>query len=523
MQSPCLKKRERGFSSLNCANQMQAALQAIDVGVAGQTAQQHLPRDVTARARYGTRMNVYFLGIAGAGVSALASVMHSQGHSVSGSDEGVFPPVSTYLDDLGIPYATSFDAANVPAHVDVAIVGTTAKMDPATNPELAELKRRGVPCHTFASYLGEHTKERENLIVAGSFGKSSLTALITFILIHAGQDPGWFIGAIPLDLPQTGHNGTDPLFIMEGDEYVVSLTDRRSKFELYTPAHTLISSIVHDHINMFPTMELYEAPFAKLIEATPKDGLLVVCHGFEPVRRLVGDRKAVWYGVDPNPGYFADNVVIGEFTTFALCLPNGEKVPMETELLGRHNIENIIGACAFLLERGLVTNAQLQSAIKTFRGVARRLDKKTRTSSVPIYEGFGSSYEKARSAIEAIELHFPARKSVVVFEPHTFSWRNQNALSWYDTVFEGVERVLIMAPPTHGATGHDQLTQAQIIARVAATGVQVLGVQDGAEVLASLPDSLGGDEVVLLLSSGPLDGLAASLPPVFDARFGLKK
>jgi UDP-N-acetylmuramate: L-alanyl-gamma-D-glutamyl-meso-diaminopimelate ligase len=464
-------------------------------------------------------MNIYFLGIAGAGVSALASVLHSQGHNVCGSDEGVFPPVSTYLDDLGISYATSFDAANVPAHVDVAIIGTTAKMDPATNPELAELKRRDVPCHTFASYLGEHTKDRENLIVAGSFGKSSLTALITYILTHSGKDPGWFIGAIPLDLPQTGHNGADPLFIMEGDEYVVSLTDGRSKFELYTPAHTLISSIVHDHINMFPTMALYEAPFAKLIAATPADGLLIVCHGFEPVRRLVGDRKAVWYGVDPNPGYFADDIVIGEFTTFNLCCPSGEKLALKTELLGRHNIENIIGASAFLLERKAVTPEQLQTALTAFRGVARRLDKKTRTSSVPIYEGFGSSYEKARSAIEAIELHFPARKSIVVFEPHTFSWRNQNALAWYDTVFKGCERVLIMAPPTHGAGTHDQLTQDQIVARVRATGIDAVSVKNGAEVLEQLPKSLTGNEVVLLLSSGPLDGLAASLPPAFDARF----
>jgi UDP-N-acetylmuramate: L-alanyl-gamma-D-glutamyl-meso-diaminopimelate ligase len=191
-------------------------------------------------------------------------------------------------------------------------------------------------------------------------------------------------------------------------------------------------------------------------------------------------------------------------------------------LLGRHNIENIVGAAAFLLEHGAITPAQLQAALQVFRGVARRLDKKTRTSSIPIYEGFGSSYEKARSAIEAIELHFPARKSVVVFEPHTFSWRNQNALDWYDTVFEGCERVLIMAPPTHGAANHDQLSQDQIVARVIAAGINAIGVKDGAQVLASLPDSLHGDEVVLLLSSGPLDGLAASLPPILDLRFGPK-
>ncbi|NJR20600.1 MAG: hypothetical protein HC777_03520 [Hyphomonadaceae bacterium] len=278
-------------------------------------------RDDWPASVYGSFMNIYFLGIAGAGVSALASVLHSQGHKVSGSDEGVFPPVSTYLDSLGIHYAVGFSAANLPEQIDVAIVGTTAKMVPQTNPELAELVRRGVPCHTFASYLGEHTKARENLIVAGSFGKSSLTALISFLLVHGGQDPGWFIGAIPLDLPQTGHNGTDPLFVMEGDEYVVSLKDRRSKFELYTPTHVLLSSIVHDHINMFPTMEIYEAPFAQLINRVPDHGLLVACHSYEPVRRLVGARKAVWYGASPNPGYFADNIAIGEITGFDLLLP----------------------------------------------------------------------------------------------------------------------------------------------------------------------------------------------------------
>jgi UDP-N-acetylmuramate: L-alanyl-gamma-D-glutamyl-meso-diaminopimelate ligase len=467
-------------------------------------------------------MNVYFVGIAGAGVSALASVLHSQGHHISGSDEGVFPPVSTYLEALGISYAEHFDRAHVPSHVDVAIIGTSAKLDPETNPELLELKRRGVPCYNFASYLGEHTKARENLIVAGSFGKSSLTALISFILINAGQDPGWFIGAIPLDLPQTGHFGTDPLFIMEGDEYVVSLADRRPKFALYKPAHTLISSIVHDHINMFPTMEIYEGLFSQLIDATPNDGLLVACYGFEPVRRLIGERRAIWYGVDANPGYGADEIVIGEYSRFRLLCPNGDRIALQTQLLGRHNIENIIGASAFLLERRAVTIEELQRGVAAFRGVTRRLDKKTRTSSVPIYEGFGSSLEKARSAIEAIQLHFPRRPAIVVFEPHTFSWRNRGALSWYDAVFAGCDRVYILPPPKYGAKGHEQLTHAQIIARVRAAGIDAQGVADGAEAIAQLLDSLRGDEVLLLLSSGPLEGLADSLPPLFEAGFGLK-
>src|SRR5690349_6222690 len=154
-------------------------------------------------------MHVYFLGIAGAGVSALASVLVSEGHRVSGSDDGVFPPVSTYLDRMGIPYHVGFDPAKIPADIDAAVVGSSAKLDLGDNPELQALIARGVPRYSFAEFLGRHTDGRANLVVAGSFGKSTLTAMLAVLLREAGRDPGYFIGAIPLDLPTTGHGGTD--------------------------------------------------------------------------------------------------------------------------------------------------------------------------------------------------------------------------------------------------------------------------------------------------------------------------
>jgi UDP-N-acetylmuramate: L-alanyl-gamma-D-glutamyl-meso-diaminopimelate ligase len=142
-------------------------------------------------------------------------------------------------------------------------------------------------------------------------------------------------------------------------------------------------------------------------------------------------------------------------------------------------------------------------------------------SSAPVYEGFGSSYEKARSAIEAVRLHFPRRPLVVVFEPHTFSWRNREALSWYDTVFEGVDRVILLPPPIHGSGSHDQLDHRSILGRIQAAGVHAEPVSDGPEALAAADRVVGRDSVVLLLSSGPLAGLAQTLPPRLDARFGL--
>ena len=465
-------------------------------------------------------MKVYFLGVAGAGMSALASVLVSEGHTVSGSDDGVYPPVSTYLERLGVPYHVGFDAALVPPDIDIAIVGASSKLGLGGNPELEEIVRRGVPRHSFAEYLGLHTRDRETVVIAGSFGKSTLTAMCAVFLREAGRDPGYFIGAVPLDLETTGHGGTDPEFLIEGDEYIVSPEDRRSKFLLYHPSHLLISSLVHDHLNVFPTMESYEAPFAELIAVAPRDGLLVCAHRYEPLHRLTQGRDVVWYGLDPCPGYFAENVSIGEVSSFDLRTPAGERIPLQTELLGLHNIENIVGAAALLLERGLTNPEALARGARRFRGVTRRLDKKTRRSRAPAYEGFGSSYEKARSAIEAIQLHFQGRPLVVVFEPHTFSWRSQEGLGWYDDVFQGVARVLLLPPPAHGAASHLQASHVQIGERIRGAGVDAMLTPDGAAVLAELDASLTGDEVVLLLSSGPLDGLADSLPPLLDDRFG---
>jgi UDP-N-acetylmuramate: L-alanyl-gamma-D-glutamyl-meso-diaminopimelate ligase len=157
--------------------------------------------------------------------------------------------------------------------------------------------------------------------------------------------------------------------------------------------------------------------------------------------------------------------------------------------------------------------------VREAHGLERRLDRKTRSSRVPVYEGFGSSYEKARSAIEAVRLHFPDRPLIVVFEPHTFSWRNRGALAWYDQVFSGADRVVLLPPPTHGAEDHEQLSAGEILDRVRAAGVSASPAEDGAEALALLDEIVTPKSVVLLLSSGPLAGLAQSLPPRLDAIF----
>jgi UDP-N-acetylmuramate: L-alanyl-gamma-D-glutamyl-meso-diaminopimelate ligase len=465
-------------------------------------------------------MRIHFTGIAGAGMSAVALMMRDAGHQVSGSDEDVFPPMSTYVAGLGFPVTYRFDAANLPDDLDVLVLGASAKLGGEANPEVAAARARGVRITNFAELVGEATQGRSNTVVAGSFGKSTCTALMAHILRQAGVDAGWMIGAISASLPATGHWGSAPDMVLEGDEYIVGNGDLRSKFVLYHPDHLLLTSLVHDHVNVFPTFPEYEAPFRDLLRLLPADALAVM-REHPAIRAVAHETRAriVWYDTAQCDGWFSRDVTYGETSTFTLVRPDGFSLPLTTSLLGEHNIENIVGVCAYLLERGLVTPATLAPAVASFQGIRRRLDRLTTTSRVPVIEGFGSSYEKARSAIEALQLHYPTRPLIVVFEPHTFSWRSRDALSWYDTVFEGAARVLICPPPGHGAQSHHQSSFAEILARAAATGIPTEGVENAQAAIAAL-SGLTGEEIVLLLSSGPLLGLPDALPPEFDRLYG---
>jgi UDP-N-acetylmuramate: L-alanyl-gamma-D-glutamyl-meso-diaminopimelate ligase len=465
-------------------------------------------------------MHIHFTGIAGAGMAAAALMMREAGHAITGSDQDVFPPMSTYVEGLGFPVAWRFDAANLGADVDLLVLGASAKLGGEANPEVRAARARGVRVTTFPELVGEATAGRANTVVAGSFGKSTCTALLAHILRAAGVDAGWMIGAISPSLPDTGHWGSAPQMVLEGDEYIVGPADRRSKFVLYHPKDVLLTSLVHDHVNVFPTFADYEKPFGELLRLLPADGLLVARES-APIRAIAGEAasRIVWYDTAPCEGWYAQDVAFGETSRFTLVGPGGRRLGLATTLLGEHNIENIVGVSAYLLERDLVGEAGLAAAVESFAGIRRRLDRLTRASAVPVIEGFGSSYEKARSAIEAVLLHYPTRPLSVVFEPHTFSWRSRDALGWYDTVFAGAARVLVIPPPHHGEASHNQSSFDEILARVGATGVPVQGVETAQAATDALA-GLSGGEVVLLLSSGPLLGLPDSLPPVFDKLYG---
>ena len=463
----------------------------------------------------------HFIGIAGKGMSATALLLKQMGVRISGSDEGFYPPVSDYLKSANIAFAKGYRKENIPDDADVIIIGKNAKLQPETNEEVRAAFASGKLVRSFADIVHDMTVASDNVVVAGSYGKSTCTALLAWCLRTAKKDPSYFIGEVTNGFECYAQRGQGPVFVLEGDEYPSSNWDSTSKFLRYNARNVLLTSATHDHVNVFPTHADYLVPFRALLDRLPSAGILVAC-GSEPhARALVAatGRPAVFYALDDRAHWHADNIARSARTDFDLMRGSEKVIRLSTRHLGNHNIENIVGVSAMLLEKGLLTPDELHAGVGSFMGVKRRMELLSAASTVPVYEGFGSSYEKARSAIAAVKLHYPDRRLMVVFEPHTFTWRNREALAAYDDVFDGAAKILIYEPASQGASSHAQLTHDEIVDRVRSAKYDAEAIVDPEEALQRLNGILETDDVVLLLTSGELGGLIKTIPRLAEQKY----
>lgn len=465
--------------------------------------------------------HAHILGIGGVAMSATAVLLREKGYTISGTDEAVYPPVSDYLEAQGLAYTAGYAAENIPEKTDLVVIGKNAKLT-KDNKEVAEAFARGLTIKSYPEVLADIAQELQQIVVCGSFGKSTCTALATFILQHAGKHPSYMIGAWPVGMAQTSHLDKGTMFVMEGDEYPTSNFDNAAKFAHYAPNHILLTSATHDHVNVYPTVESYRKPFAELLANKQRVGVVVYCADNSDAEAIAAESgvPAISYGLQAGD-YRAKHIEYSATSRFTLT-KNGKPLgALATRLLGAHNIQNCVGVAALLLEAGYVTFSELQTGMAAFMGVRRRLDALAPESAIPVYEGFGSSYEKARAAIDALKLHYPDKPLHIVFEPHTFSWRNREALHWYDDVFNGASHVYVYPVNQLGAATQTQSSQEDIVMRVAngAENTPVTALTDADQGLTLLQENLSGNEAILLLTSGELGGLIKTIPAMVTGRF----
>ncbi len=466
--------------------------------------------------------DIYLMAIGGTGMAPLACLLQEQGHAVRGTDGPLYPPMSTLLARAGIRPTVGYDAAHLAPRPDLVVVGNAIHRD---NPEAVAAERSAVPLLSMPQALARFfLAGRRPLVVSGTHGKTTTTAMAAWVYRECGADPGYLIGGAPCDLPASFHDGDGDRFIVEGDEYNAAYFDRGPKFLHYRPETLLLTSVEHDHADLYPTPEILRAAYAKLVALLPADGLLAACGDTPEVRAIAALAAAagcpvVLYGL----GEDNDLRPLGpiearpEGSRFRLRDREAGEVEIELALAGEHNVVNALAVWAAARRDGLPA-AAVAGALARFRGVKRRLEELPAGRGVTVVDDFAHHPTAVEKTLGALRQRYPGRRLVVLFEPRSLTAGRRMFDAAYHGAFRHADRVLF-APIFHaGRLGDEEkLDLAGLAADLTAAGVPADQLADTGEVFArALAEARPGD-VLVTMSSGSFDGmpqrLAAALGP----------
>lgn len=455
-------------------------------------------------------MDIHLIAIGGTGMAPLACLLRELGHQVRGSDGPLYPPTSDILADAGIEPLVGYDPAHLSPRPDLVIVGNAV---PRTNPEAVATEELDLPRLSMPEALDRFVlRDRRPLVVAGSHGKTTTTAMAAWVYSQAGADPGYLIGGAPIGLASGFALGTGPRFAIEGDEYNASYFDRGPKFWHYRPETVILTSLEHDHVDLYPDFEGLERAFVGLVERLPPTGLLVACADYPTVERLLpaSPCRVVTYGAGAGDIRLVGPVESGEHGISFELEEERRRQRVDLGVWGEHNALNAMAVWAAARADGLERDAVLD-ALGTFRGVKRRLEVICETAGVVVIDDFAHHASEVAASLAALRQRFPGRRLVALFEPRSLSAGRRQFAADLATSLAAADRVLL-APVFHrerlGEEGFDPEQVAAEIERLGAVATACASNDELAE--AVLAEARPGD-VLVTMSSGSFDDMPRRL------------
>lgn len=427
----------------------------------------------------------------------LALALHRRGARVTGSDDEIFAPAKGRLAAAGLlPAQEGWDPARITPALSAVIVGMHARPD---NPELLRAQELGLKIFSFPEYIYEASRDKQRIVIGGSHGKTSITACILHVLRFHGRKFDYAVGAQLAGFDLMVQLTDDaPIIIIEGDEYLSSPVDRRPKFHLYQHHIGVISGISWDHINVFPTEEIYREQFRIFADMTPKAGVLIYDRDDEQTQLIAvptsPDVTYIGYGPHEN--------VIRDGRTF-LITKKDEEVPVQ--VFGEHNLRNISAAKEVCKQLG-IKGKDFFRAVATFPGAARRLELVREGATSVVYKDFAHAPSKLKATATALKTQFPQRRLVACLELHTFSSLNPAFLPQYAHCFDAPDVAVVYFNPH--VLEHKRLPP--LAAATVAEAFQrpdIKVITDSAELAAFLSSQTWDNANLLLMSSGTFDGL----------------
>jgi len=425
----------------------------------------------------------------------LAIALHNKGYTVSGSDDEIFEPSRSRLEKYGLlPKKWGWDTARITTGIDTVILGMHAKPD---NPELRKARELGLKIMSFPEFLYEQTKDKKRIVIAGSHGKTTTTAIIMHVFRVLGIKFDYMVGS-QIDGFDTmvGLSDEAEIAVFEGDEYLTSALDKRPKFHLYMPDIAVLNGIAWDHMNVFPAFENYLEQFRIFTGKISEGGLLIYFDGDEEVKKIAlaagNNIRKIPYKVH---GYFQNK------TGFYAATHN-RVVPVK--IFGEHNMQNLSAAREVCLASG-ITEDDFYESVKSFEGTSRRLQKMAENEKGLVYLDFAHSPSKVKASVEAIVARYPKREIIACLELHTYSSLNSDFLPYYNGVLANASAGFIYFNP------HEiELKKLKKLSKKTITkafgGENVRVYDNSLEMFSYIKNQNYHCPVYLLMSSGDFDG-----------------
>ncbi len=450
-------------------------------------------------------------------MAPLACLLQEQGHRVRGTDAPLYPPMSTLLESAGIHPLEGYDPAHLEPRPDLVVIGNAIHRN---NPEAVEAERLGLPIVSMPQALARFFLARHRpLVVSGTHGKTTTTAMAAWVWADCGRDPGYLIGGAPCDLAASFHDGAGDRFIVEGDEYNAAYFDRGAKFLHYQPETLLLTSAEYDHADLYPTPEALWEAYARLIALLPADGLLVACGDGGPggkVRELAAGARCrtIFYGLDPGNDLAPLGAIeaLPEGSRFRVRdVESGEEVEISLPLAGEHNVANCLAVWAAARRDGLPA-AAVAASLARFHGVKRRLEELGTVRGVTVVDDFAHHPTAVEKTLGALRQRYPGRRLVTLFEPRSLTAGRRFFFDAYRQAFAGADRVLF-APLFHSdrLAPEERLDLAALAAALCAAGVPAEVAADNAALLRLAVDEAREGSVLATMSSGSFEGMPRRL------------
>jgi len=458
-------------------------------------------------AMFSSIQSVHFVGICGTAMASVAAALQEKGVKVTGSDQNVYPPMSTFLADRRIEVIAGYAEQNVAHKPDLVVIGNAISRG---NPEAEYVLDHKLPYCSLPELLKHYfIRGKRSLVVTGTHGKTTTTALLAWVFEHNGFNPSYLIGGIPNNLGQGARFTDSEWFIIEGDEYDTAFFDKRSKFVHYLPEAVIINNLEFDHADIFESLEPIKTAFKYFIRLVPRNGLLLgngddanlaplldVTHC--PVKR---------FGLGDNNAVRAFNMRYGPTAT-EFEIPSFK---FHTNFLGEINVRNALAVVACAKHFGL-KNHQIQAAFDTFKGIRRRLEVRGIAGGVTVVDDFGHHPTAIRETLRALRLKYPTQKVWAIFEPRTNTTRRNIFQAELASAFAGADAVVVsqvarlelLAPA-------ERLDPERLMQDLKAAGKDAAYLPDVDAIVHHVATNVQGDEVVVVFSNGGFGGIHGKL------------